>query len=193
MLPIDDFFTQVSQRLVGLEEAAMSMRSFAQKWLGLSSRIALLFGVGALSAAGVKAEAAPIDDGKHPGVPQQSTGNSNEMRIWSDGGRIYLSEAGGAARELQLGDTPQARRLSQLLQQEGAVAGSPKVFPHGILLAGGGGSGFQWSPPRQTANSAEPAAAPGRTSAKPGTSAQAVTPDAPKTPVSVPALRGSKD
>jgi hypothetical protein len=171
----------------------MSMRSFAQKWLGLSSRIALLFGVGALSAAGVRAEAGPIDDVKHPPVPQQSAGNASEMRIWIDGGRIYLSEAGGAACELQLGDTPQARHLSQLLQQEGVVASSPKVLPRAILLAGGGGDGFHWAPPRQTANSAEPAAAPARTSAKPSTSAQAATPRAPKTPVAAPALRGTKD
>jgi len=133
----------------------MSMPSFAQKWLGLSSRIALLFGIGALSAAGAKAEATPVDEGKQPTrVPQQSAKSFGEMRIWSDNGRIYLSESRGEARELVLSDTAEARHLRQLLQRDGAVADAPQVLQHRIILVGGGGEGFHWAPPQQTTNPA---------------------------------------
>jgi hypothetical protein len=174
----------------------MSMPSFAQKWLGLLSRVALLFGIGALSAAGAKAEATPIDEGKQgTRVPQQSAKSFGEMRVWSDNGRIYLSESGGEARELALSDTPEARHLSQLLWRDRAVADAPQVLQHRIILVGGGGAGLHWTPPWQTA-SPETTVAPtvGNAPGQPADRAQGPIPRTPKasaTPAG--ASRNAKD
>lgn len=126
----------------------MPLPSFARKWFGLPSRIALLLGIGAISAAASgQADAAPVDQGRDlTRVPQQSVKTFGELRVWSDGGRIYLSESGGEARELPLGDTAEARHLRQLLERDGAVAGAPFVLQHRIILVGGGGEGFHWAP-----------------------------------------------
>ena len=83
-----------------------------RKWLHLPSRIALLLGVGALSGTG--AIPAMAEPGLHNGpvrAPQQSAKSFGEVRIWSEDGRIYFSEGGNEPRELQLSDTPEARRL----------------------------------------------------------------------------------
>jgi hypothetical protein len=74
------------------------------KWLCLPSRIALLLGLGAFSAAG--------------------------------------ANAGTEARELTLGDTPETRRLRQLLHRDGATKESPRSLHDRLILVGGGGSGF---------------------------------------------------
>lgn len=126
----------------------MPLPSSARKWFGLPSRIALLLGIGAISAAASgQADAAPVDQGRDlTRVPQQSVKTFGELRVWSDGGRIYLSESGGEARELPLGDTAEARHLRQLLERDGAVAGAPFVLQHRIILVGGGGEGFHWAP-----------------------------------------------
>ena len=80
----------------------MPVLRFIRKWplpgrrLALPSRIALLFGVGAISAAGAASNAATVETGQQPArVPQQSVKTFGELRIWSDDGRVYLSEAGG--------------------------------------------------------------------------------------------------
>jgi len=115
------------------------------KWSRLPRRIAALLGMGALSVAGAQPVAAEPDLGKGPmRVPQQSAKSFGEVRIWSEAGRIYISEGGSDARELQLGDTPQARHLKDLLEREGAVAGSPRVLQHRLILVGGGGSAVHW-------------------------------------------------
>jgi hypothetical protein len=126
----------------------MPVPPYVRKWFGLPSRIAVLLGIGAISAAASgQAEARPVDlENRLAGVPQQSVKRFGEMHVWSDGGRIYLSESGGAARELPLGDTAEARHLRQLLERDGAVAGAPQVLQHRIILVGGGGNGFHWSP-----------------------------------------------
>ena len=125
----------------------MPVPSYARKWFGLSSRIALLLGIGAISAAAsAQAEATPVDqEGQLAPVPQQSVKRFGEMRLWSDGGRIYLSESGGKARELSLGNTPEAQHLRQLLEHNRAVADAPQLLQHRIILVGGGGNGFHWS------------------------------------------------
>jgi hypothetical protein len=118
--------------------------SFA-KWLRLPSRIAVLLGMGALSTTGAQPAMAEPELGNGPmRVPQQSAKTFGEVLIWSEGGRIYLSESGNQAQELRIGDTPQARHLRELLEREGAAAESPHVLQHRLILVGGGGSAVHW-------------------------------------------------
>src|SRR6478672_10659923 len=118
--------------------------SFA-KWLRFPSRIAVLLGMGALSTTGAPPAIAEPELGKGPmRVPQQSAKSFGEVLIWSEGGRIYFSESGNEAQELRIGDTPQARHLRELLEREGAVAESPRVLQHRLVLVGGGGSAVHW-------------------------------------------------
>jgi hypothetical protein len=125
----------------------MSLSSSLRKWLCLPSRIALLLGVGALSAAGAKTGVAEahLGDGLMR-MPQQSAKSFGEVRIWSEAGRIYVSEAGKDPQELPLGDTAEARHLRQLLERDGAAAASPRVLHDRIILVGGGGEGIHWAP-----------------------------------------------
>ena len=157
----------------------MLVPSHARKWFG---RLAVLLGIGALSATAAQAEPAPSDESQKPAkVPQQSAKGFGEMRIWSEGDRVFLSESGKEVREIQLGDTTEARRLYDLLRQGGADAASPQVLEHRIILVGGGGSGFSWEPPQQTANpSASSPSTMGGAPAKPGDSAQGTPTPAPR-------------
>lgn len=73
---------------------------------------------------------------------QAATTTDNAV-IRLNGGRLYLSEAGGAFRELSLGDTQEARALRALLEERGGAAGI-RLSP--TMLAGSGGCGFHWAP-----------------------------------------------
>jgi hypothetical protein len=118
-----------------------------QAWLRLPSRIALLLGFSALSAAAAQASAPEIGRGAQPDrVPQQSAKSFGDLAIWSEAGRIYVSESGKPAQELRLGDTPEARQLRHMLERDGAVTGSPRVLLDRLILVGGGGDGFHWVP-----------------------------------------------
>jgi len=120
------------------------------RWMRLPSRVALLLGLGALSASAVQANTAEANVGNEPlRVPQQSAKSFGELRIWSDGGRLYLAEPGKEAEELHLGNTAEARHLRQLLEHDGAAADAPRVLPHRLILVGGGGDGFHWDRARQ--------------------------------------------
>ena len=131
----------------------MSLPSSLRKWLRLPSRIALLLGLGALSATGAEAAVAEADLGDGlMRVPQQSAKSFGELRIWSEAGRIYVSEGGKDAQELNLGDTPEARHLRQMLDRGGAGAASPRVLHDRIILVGGGGDGFHWAPAAKAAD-----------------------------------------
>ena len=117
-------------------------------WLRLPSRIALLLGLGALSAAGADAntgEAYTATDG----VPRQDATAFADLRIWTEGGRIYIAEPGKPGEDLCLGDTLEARHLRQLLEQQGATAASRHVPFGRMLLVGGGGCGFDWPQPEK--------------------------------------------
>jgi hypothetical protein len=128
----------------------MLIPSSLPKWLRLPSRIALLLGLGAFSAVGANADTGGVDSGHGPArVPQQSVKTFGDLLVWSEGERIYVAEPGTEARELPLGDTPEARRLRQLLQRDGATKESPRGLHDRIILVGGGGSGFQWAPAQQ--------------------------------------------
>lgn len=130
----------------------MPLSKRARKWFGWPSRTALLLGIGAVSAAGgAQADAASLDRSDASArVPQQSVADFGEVRIWSDAGRIYVSEQGREARELRLGDTAEARNLKALLESSGATAAAPQTVPHRIILVGGGGMGTHWSPGGQS-------------------------------------------
>ena len=130
----------------------MLISSSLPKWLRLPSRIALLLGLGALSATGAKADTGEVHPGHEPArVPQQSVKTFGDLLVWSEGERIYVAEPGTEARELPLGDTPETRRVRQLLQRDGATRESPRALHDRIILVGGGGAGFQSVPARQPA------------------------------------------
>jgi hypothetical protein len=124
----------------------MPMPSCLRKRLRLPKRIALMFGIGAISAVSANADGPPPDAGKPTRIPQQSAKAFGDLRVWSEGGRIYLSESGGAIQEMAFGDTAEALHLRRLLEDGGAVADDPQVMEHRIILVGGGGAGQHWSP-----------------------------------------------
>jgi hypothetical protein len=153
----------------------------AYKWLRMPSRIALLLGLGALSAAVARADTvqgqlgagtAPLAEG-----PQARLG---EALIRTEGGRIYLSEGGGEFHELPLADTTHARMLKQLLESNGADAAGVRLTP--MLLAGDGGEGFHWSPVDNTGRSAKRSGA-----YRTGAPAKPATPAGPTAPEQTPA------
>lgn len=116
-----------------------------RKWLRLPSRIALLLGTGALSITGAQATLA-ADHGKSEFARMPETARStDDMLIWIDGGRIFVSESGQRSHELFLGDTAEARLLKQTLEGAGAFAKSPRTVPRRMILAGSGGMGFHHS------------------------------------------------
>jgi hypothetical protein len=123
----------------------MPLPTYLRKRLRLPRRIALLFGIGAISAVSASADGAPPGSGKPARIPQQSAKAFGDLRVWSEEGRIYLSESGGAIQELQFSDTAEALQLKRLLEEGGAVADDPQVMQHRIILVGGGGAGQHWT------------------------------------------------
>jgi len=128
------------------------------RWLRLPSRIALLLGLGALSAAAANPNGAEAHIGKGAdGIPQESATEFGDLLIWTEGGRIYLAEPGKSGEDLCLGDTLEAQHLRQLLEQHGATAPSRRVPFGRILLVGGGGCGFDWPSPEKGRAASTPA------------------------------------
>ena len=122
------------------------------RWGRLGGQAALVLGLGALAAAGGRADAGPDqrDAGVAPSVQGKPEG-PREMRIRIDGARIFLSEGGGDFRELALGDEVHAQRLKALLAQNAGATGPKGIRLDQMLLAGAGGEGFHWSRGGKTA------------------------------------------
>jgi hypothetical protein len=129
-------------------EISMALPFSLDRWLRLPSRIALLLGLGAFSAAGANANTAEAYTGKeNDGVSRQTAPEFADLRIWTEDGRIYVAESGRPGADLCLGDTLEARHLRQLLEEHGATAASRRVPFGRMLLVGGGGCGFDWPSP----------------------------------------------
>src|SRR5436305_555979 len=76
----------------------------------------LLLGVGAMSVGAAKAAGVdPATNVEPERVPQQSAKSLGELLVWTDAGRIFVSEAGRPAEELRLGQTAEAAALRDLL------------------------------------------------------------------------------
>jgi hypothetical protein len=148
-------------------------------WLRLPSRIALLIGVGALSAASARADANHPLSHSGPEPLSAKERASGQLRIWSDGDRLYLSEDGDRGEELHLGDTAEAQHLRDLLKRYGAAVKADGMRFDRMILAGGGGDGFHWAPASKTRNTANAAisGAGSRSKPKPGTPEQALRTD----------------
>ncbi|MGE5268140.1 MAG: hypothetical protein ACM3JG_00565 [Thiohalocapsa sp.] len=150
--------------LVG--EIGMPRPNCLRRWVALPGRLALLLGIGALAVPGGQAGAVSTSGDAAPlRVPQQSVADFGVLHVWTDdGGRIYLSEAGGKSQELRLGDTEEARVLRELLARDGATAARPQALPHRIILVGGGGDGVP--PPAHSSASRRPGSNGGDATAK---------------------------
>jgi hypothetical protein len=113
------------------------------KWLRLPSRVALLLGMGALSAAGARADAThEVQGGGPEPLAQKEHVTSGDLLIWGKNRQLYFSEHGGRGEPLYLGDTAEARHLRQLLQQHGAESSAVRLDR--MMLAGAGGKGISW-------------------------------------------------
>jgi hypothetical protein len=144
------------------------------KWLRLPSRIALLLGLGALSAAGAAAGALePAADPTNSPTSEKDRPNFADLVIRSEGGRIYLSEGSGALQALALADTPEARLLMQIVARQGATPTAIRL--KSTILAGAGGDGFHWTPVGRANVHDKPGA-----SGKPVPAQKAVAPNPPQ-------------
>jgi hypothetical protein len=127
----------------------MRIPALLRDWLRRPSRITLTLGLGALAAAAPEAVEAETHLDR---VPQQSVKAFGELSVWSEGGDIYISESGTQTQKLALGDAPEAARLRELLERDGATAASPRALHDRIILVGGGGQGFHWAPVQRPSN-----------------------------------------
>lgn len=109
----------------------MRMPHSLRRWL-CPSRVALILGLGALPAAVSQADTPDQDNFTVAG----------DTVIRSEGGRIFLSEAGRES-ELRLSATPERDRLLRLLEEHGASGVKLDRDPR-LIMSSGGGSGFFW-------------------------------------------------
>ena len=122
----------------------MATLSWLRRRIRLPNGIALMFGIGAISAIGANGDQASALTAKPVRLPQQSVKYFGELKIWSERGRVYLMEQDGTIEEVALSDTPEAQHLRCLLGESGAVANFPQVIQHRIILVGGGGQSVDW-------------------------------------------------
>lgn len=115
------------------------------RWLRLPGRVALVLGLGALSAPVAQANTPESRERPGPG----------EVSIRSAEGKIFLSE-GGRESELHLGATPERDRLFQLLEEQGPAGVRLDNDPR-LIMSGGGGTGFSlWDTGKSTAEKPAP-------------------------------------
>ena len=103
-------------------------------WPRLSSRLALLFGLGAVAAVGGRAEAT---------VAADQNGAASDLHVWIQDRQVYVAESTGEYRQLQLGEG-ERRELIRLIERSQSTDRGAISQP--VILAGGGGSGFHWAP-----------------------------------------------
>lgn len=130
----------------------MRLSSSAGKWW-LPSRLALLMGFGALSAASaeVSATGAAVDtmpDRASHGAATQLGGTAAQggLVVRIRNGTVEIAESGGRFREMRLGDTVEARRLKQLLEDDPAARSETGLRLGPTIFAGSGGESFHWVP-----------------------------------------------
>ena len=151
------------------------MRSPSFSWFRLPSRLALLLGMSALSAAGARADIGHQSSaGGTAPLSQTEPGQPGALLMWNDGERLYLSENNCPGEELRLQDTAEARRLRQLLQRHAGAANG--VHLDRMILAGGGGMGISWERARS------PVSQPSEGAAKAGNSQRRAEPGSAVTP-----------
>jgi hypothetical protein len=97
--------------------------------------VALLLGIGALSAVGAHADTEKAR--LHGDEPADSSGG---VSIRAEGGRIYFSE-GGHEAELVLGATSKRENLLRLLEPHGPTGVRLHADPR-LIMSSGGGAGF---------------------------------------------------
>src|SRR4051812_10774030 len=147
------------------------MRGFCdmRKWLRLPGRVGLLLGLGALSVTGARANtAAPL--------PAADPVVSGGLSIRSEGGGIYVAENGRDFQEIRLGDTQEARHLAQLLAGREPKSGEAGIKLAPLILAGAGGSGFDWTSPPHRNEAAKPGDASRNRRGRPATASPPVSP-----------------
>jgi hypothetical protein len=115
---------------ISREDLMAVVPSTLRRWLCLPSRIALILGMGALTGGGAS--------GAVPKNPP--TAHAAGTVIRSEGGKIYLSEA-GKETELRLGASPHRDRLLRLLDAHGPKGVRLDADPR-LIMSGGGGAGF---------------------------------------------------
>jgi hypothetical protein len=130
----------------------MLSRRLVRRWLRLPGRLALLLGLGALSTAGVRADASE----------NHEPAGRGDVLIRSQGGHIYLSQDGKPFEPLPLSDTEEARRLRQLVEQRGKSLGSDRLRLNPTVLAGGGGASIHWWGPADKTNPPEKTGTPNK-------------------------------
>jgi hypothetical protein len=105
--------------------------------VGKSVRLsgALALGLGALLGGEAQADHSPAIGG--------TLSTSSNVVLRADGDTIYISERGGAFRELTLGHTAEAAELRRLLKQAGAESLTVPVGSFVVANGGGNASGVK--------------------------------------------------
>jgi hypothetical protein len=113
----------------------MPVASRLRKYLRLPGGIALLLGLGAISAGGAAADAPDA-------IPQDGTAAAvfGGVRVRAEGEKIYLFE-GGRESELRLGATRERAHLLRLLEPHRGAGVTLHSDPR-LIMSGGGGAGF---------------------------------------------------
>jgi hypothetical protein len=158
----------------------MLIRNFMRRWLRLPGGVALLLGLGALAGGDARADA-PQDRPTAPG----------DLLIRAGAAGISISEGDKGFELLQLGDTPEARALTQLLEmlaEDRTISNDAGIHVSPTHLAGGGGSGFHWAPAPTPPSAAAPVTSAPAT--RPATPAPAAQTSAPGGKVAVPDKQG---